>query len=77
MKLRLLWETLQQKLVTPAGAVARGLLSQTKKTGHTGDLLASIHGTFALLKHMDEMNSGKGLKPKDFKKGHPDLSAQE
>ena len=46
------------------------------ETGHTGDILASIHGTFALLKHMDEMNSGKGLKPEDFKKGHPDLSAQ-
>ncbi len=41
--------------------------------GHTADVLTAIHGTVALLKHMDKANGGKGLTAKDFKKSHPRL----
>ena len=37
------------------------------ESGHTGDVLAAIHGTVALLKYLDGNNGH------DFKKGHPIL----
>ena len=43
------------------------------ESGHTGDVLASIHGTIALLKHLDNMHGGQGASADDFKKGHPRL----
>ena len=41
--------------------------------GHTGDVLACIHGLLAMLKKMDKMNGGKGIRPDDFRNGHPRL----
>lgn len=44
------------------------------ETGHTRDVLAAIHGMVATLRHIDEMNGGKGLNIADLEAGHPDLS---
>ena len=41
--------------------------------GHTGDLLAAIHGLYHLLEHMNGMNGGKGVTAEDFRGGHPRL----
>ena len=43
------------------------------ETGHTGDVLAAIHGMEATLRHMDGMNRGKGLTRDTLKDGHPRL----
>jgi len=43
------------------------------ETGHTGDVLAAIHGLEATFRHMDKMNKGTGLKLDDLRNGHPDL----
>lgn len=43
------------------------------ESGHTGDVLASIHATAKLLEHMDQMNDGAGISSEDFKAGHPRL----
>ncbi|MFC5049330.1 peptidase M42 [Rubritalea spongiae] len=43
------------------------------ETGHTGDVLAAIHGMVATLRSMDKMNKGKGLNRDDLKNGHPRL----
>ena len=43
------------------------------ESGHTGDVLASIYGTIALLKYLDNMHGGMGASADDFKKGHPRL----
>ena len=43
------------------------------ESGHTGDVLASIHVLFGLLKKMNNMNGGKGIGSDDFKSGHPRL----
>lgn len=39
--------------------------------GHTGDVISAISGTYALLKHMDAANKGKGLRAEYFKNNHP------
>ena len=41
--------------------------------GHTGDVLAAIHATVELLKRMDALNGGAGLKADDLREGHPRL----
>ncbi len=43
------------------------------ETGHTGDVLAAVHGMVATLRHMDKMNKGKGLQREDLLNGHPIL----
>ncbi len=43
------------------------------ETGHTGDVLAAIHGLDLSLRAMDKMNRGKGLSRDDLKNGHPRL----
>lgn len=43
------------------------------ESGYTGDVLAAIHGTVALLNHLNKMNGGKGATAEDFKSGHPRL----
>ncbi len=43
------------------------------ETGHTGDVLGAIHGLDATLRHMDQMNGGKGLTRADLKNHHPRL----
>ncbi|MDF1753676.1 MAG: peptidase M42 [Verrucomicrobiales bacterium] len=40
------------------------------ETGHTGDVLAAIHGIEATVRKMDEMNRGKGITRDDFKNNH-------
>ena len=47
------------------------------ETGHTGDVLAAIHGMLATLRQMDAMNNGKGIKRGDFRKNHPRLDLTE
>ena len=43
------------------------------ETGHTGDVDAAIHAIVETLKHMDGMNGGKGIRPKDLQDTHPRL----
>ena len=43
------------------------------ESGHTGDVDASIHVIYELLKYMDEMNSGDGILRTDLQEGHPRL----
>lgn len=43
------------------------------ETGHTGDVLASIHALAATFRNMDKMNRGKGIRVDDFKNNHPRL----
>lgn len=43
------------------------------EAGHTGDVLAAIHGMAALLSDMDAANDGEGLTRDDFRNGHPRL----
>jgi endoglucanase len=43
------------------------------ESGHTGDVIACIHGLAAALKRMDEANDGRGLTSADFRSGHPRL----
>jgi len=43
------------------------------ETGHTGDVLAAIHGIEAALRKMDCMNKNKGLTRDDLKNNHPRL----
>ncbi len=43
------------------------------ETGHTGDVLAAIHGIEAALREMDGMNGNKGLSCDDLKNNHPRL----
>lgn len=43
------------------------------ETGHTGDVLAAIHGIDLSLRDMDSMNKGKGLTRDDLKNNHPRL----
>jgi endoglucanase len=45
------------------------------ETGHTGDVLAAIHGMVAVFRHMDKMNRGKGISRNDLKNGHPVLKS--
>jgi len=40
------------------------------ETGHTGDVLAAIHGIDGLVRDMDVMNDGKGIFRDDFKNNH-------
>ena len=42
---------------------------------HTGDVLASIHSTYHVLKAMDAKNGGKGMTAEDLMKGHPRLDS--
>ena len=41
------------------------------ESGHTGDVLAAIHGIEAALVHMDGMNGGKGITADDLRNAHP------
>ena len=43
------------------------------ETGHTGDVLAAIHGIDATIREMDGMNGGKGISREDFKNNHVQL----
>ena len=43
------------------------------ESGHTGDVLGSVHSTFRVLQHLDGMNGGKGATADDFRTGHPRL----
>ncbi len=43
------------------------------ETGHTGDVIAAIHVVSELIKDMDGMNRGKGIKSKDLIDQHPRL----
>ena len=43
------------------------------ESGHTGDVDAGIHAIFEVLRHMDSMNSGKGITSADLQEGHPRL----
>lgn len=43
------------------------------ETGHTGDVLAAIHGIEGALRMMDGMNKNKGLSRDDLKNNHPRL----
>ena len=43
------------------------------ETGHTGDVLASIHGVAEAILAMDKANRGKGLRRSDFETTHPRL----
>lgn len=43
------------------------------ETGHTGDVLASIHVIKQTLLDMDAMNDGAGVSAEDFIQGHPRL----
>lgn len=40
------------------------------ETGHTGDVLAAIHGIEATVRMMDGMNRGKGVTLDNFRNGH-------
>ena len=40
------------------------------ETGHTGDVLAAIHGIEGSVRDMDSMNGGKGITRDDFKNNH-------
>ena len=40
------------------------------ETGHTGDVLAAIHGIEGTVRDMDSMNRGKGITRDDFKNNH-------
>ncbi len=41
--------------------------------GHTGDLLACVHGLYAALEKMNGMNRGTGITRDDLRDGHPRL----
>jgi endoglucanase len=43
------------------------------ESGHTGDVLASVHGIEAALQRMDAFNEGRGIKRDDLKQMHPRL----
>lgn len=45
------------------------------ETGHTGDVLAAIHGMVATFRALDKANDGKGFTRDDLKNGHPRLDA--
>lgn len=45
------------------------------ETGHTGDVLAAIHGLAASFRDMDGMNRGKGISRDDLKNNHTRLDA--
>jgi endoglucanase len=45
--------------------------------GHTGDVLAAIHGLDRSLAAMDAMNGGRGLTRADLQQGHPRLDQAE
>lgn len=47
------------------------------ETGHTGDVDAAIHAIAAMLKHMDQMNNGKGIRPDDLRNSHPRLDQSQ
>lgn len=59
-------------VATSIGFPIRNMHTITE-TGHTGDVLAAIHGLIASLRHMDALNHGKGITREDFKKNHPRL----
>lgn len=40
------------------------------ESGHTGDVLASVHALAFAIQAMDKANRGKGMRPDDFKNGH-------
>lgn len=41
------------------------------ESGHTGDVLAAVHGMEQMLVHMEGMNGGKGITADDLRNGHP------
>ena len=43
------------------------------ESGHTGDVLAAIHGIVETLRTMDSMHEGAGIRAEDFRTGHPRL----
>ncbi|MBA2664993.1 MAG: M20/M25/M40 family metallo-hydrolase [Bradymonadaceae bacterium] len=43
------------------------------ESGHTGDVIAAIHGIARTLERMDAMNNNKGVSADDFRDGHPRL----
>lgn len=57
---------------TSVGFPIRNMHTSTE-IGHTGDVLAAVHGVFELLRSMDAMNGGAGVSAGDFQQGHPRL----
>jgi endoglucanase len=47
------------------------------ESGHTGDVLASIHVLAETLFHMDGMNDGAGMNADDLRGGHPRLDGAD
>jgi putative aminopeptidase FrvX len=47
------------------------------ESGHTGDVDASIHALFQLLRRMDRMHNGKGISADDLRQRHPRLDNSE
>ncbi len=43
------------------------------ESGHTGDVLAALHGLVEPLRHMDAMNDGAGIRSEDLVAAHPRL----
>ncbi len=43
------------------------------ESGHTGDVDAAIYALFEMLRHMDGMNDGSGIKAADLRDSHPRL----
>ncbi len=43
------------------------------ESGHTGDVLAAMHGIYQALRAMDAMNDGAGIDKDDLKDAHPRL----
>jgi endoglucanase len=47
------------------------------EAGHTGDVLASIHGLFGLIEDLEAANDGAGFKASDLQASHPRLDGLE
>jgi putative aminopeptidase FrvX len=43
------------------------------ESGHTGDVLAALHGIYETLRALDAMNDGAGIGPDDLRDAHPRL----
>ena len=43
------------------------------ESGHTGDVLAALHGIYQTLRAMDAMNDGAGINSDDLRDTHPRL----
>ncbi|MEO0415000.1 MAG: peptidase M42, partial [Verrucomicrobiota bacterium] len=55
--------------VTSIGFPIRNMHTLSE-TGHTGDVLAAIHGIEATVRKMDKMRAGKGITIRDLENSH-------